>query len=93
MFIREGHSRVGGFLTEVLPVAPAAHILEVPERREAGVGKDDRVDSIWKKNGGEMVTLPPAEAKRYVDTVTPVATTLLSANPKVQVPVRPRAMS
>ena len=43
-----------------------------------------RNEEIWKKNGGEMVTLPPAEAKRYVDLVTPVATSILSANPKVK---------
>ena len=39
---------------------------------------------IWRKNGGEIITLPPAEAKRYVDLVTPVTTTLLSANPRVK---------
>jgi TRAP-type C4-dicarboxylate transport system substrate-binding protein len=43
-----------------------------------------RAEEVWKKNGGEMVTLPPAEAKRYVDLVTPVATSILSANPKVK---------
>jgi TRAP-type C4-dicarboxylate transport system substrate-binding protein len=43
-----------------------------------------RAEEVWKKNGGEMVTLPPAEAKRYVDLVSPVATSILSANPKVK---------
>jgi TRAP-type C4-dicarboxylate transport system substrate-binding protein len=43
-----------------------------------------RAEEVWKKNGGEMVTLPPAEAKRYVDLVAPVATSILSANPKVK---------
>ncbi len=43
-----------------------------------------RAEDVWRKNGGEIITLPPAEAKRYVDLVTPVATTLLSANPKVK---------
>ena len=43
-----------------------------------------RTEEVWKKNGGEMVTLPPAEAKRYVDLVSPVATSILSANPKVK---------
>jgi len=43
-----------------------------------------RAEEIWKKNGGEIITLPPPEAKRYIDLVTPVATTLLSANPKVK---------
>ena len=43
-----------------------------------------RAEEVWKKNGGEMVTLPPVEAKRYVDLVSPVATSILSANPKVK---------
>jgi TRAP-type transport system periplasmic protein len=43
-----------------------------------------RAEEVWKKNGGEMVTLPPAEAKSYLDLVTPVATSILSANPKVK---------
>jgi TRAP-type transport system periplasmic protein len=43
-----------------------------------------RAEDVWKKNGGEMVTLPPAEAKRYVDLVSPVATSILSANPRVK---------
>ena len=43
-----------------------------------------RAEEVWKKNGGEMVKLPPAEAKRYVDLVSPVATSILSANPKVK---------
>jgi C4-dicarboxylate-binding protein DctP len=43
-----------------------------------------RAEEVWRKNGGELVTLSPAEAKRYIDAVTPVATTILSANPKVK---------
>jgi TRAP-type transport system periplasmic protein len=43
-----------------------------------------RAEETWKKNGGEIITLPPPEAKRYIDLVTPVATSLLSANPKVK---------
>jgi TRAP-type C4-dicarboxylate transport system substrate-binding protein len=43
-----------------------------------------RAEDVWRKNGGEMVTLPPAEAKRYIDLVTPVATALLSANPRIK---------
>ena len=41
-------------------------------------------EDIWKKNGGEIITMSPAEAKRYVDMVAPVAATILSANPKVK---------
>jgi C4-dicarboxylate-binding protein DctP len=43
-----------------------------------------RAEETWKKNGGEIITLPPPEAKRYIDLVTPVATSLLSANPKIK---------
>jgi C4-dicarboxylate-binding protein DctP len=43
-----------------------------------------RAEDTWRKNGGEIITLPPAEAKRYVDLVTPVAPALLSGNPKVK---------
>src|SRR6266436_502818 len=43
-----------------------------------------RAEEVWRKNGGELITLPPAEAKRYIETVTPVATTILSANPQVK---------
>jgi TRAP-type transport system periplasmic protein len=43
-----------------------------------------RAEEVWRKNGGELITLPPAEAKRYIETVTPVATTILSANPKTK---------
>jgi C4-dicarboxylate-binding protein DctP len=43
-----------------------------------------RSEEVWRKNGGEMVTFSPAEAKRYLDVVSPVATSILSANPKVK---------
>src|SRR5215510_681538 len=43
-----------------------------------------RAEDVWRKNGGELVTLPPAEAKRYLDLVAPVATSVLSANPQVK---------
>ena len=43
-----------------------------------------RNEDLWRKNGGEIVTLPPAEAKRYVELVTPVTAQLLSANPRVK---------
>ena len=43
-----------------------------------------RKEDIWKKNGGEVITMAPAEAKRYVDMVAPVAAAILSANPRVK---------
>jgi len=41
-------------------------------------------EDIWKKNGGEVITMSPEESKRYVDTVSPVAASILAANPKVK---------
>ena len=41
-------------------------------------------EEIWKKNGGEVITMSPAEQKRYIDLVTPVTAQLLSANPKIK---------
>ena len=46
MLIGKSHSCVGGFLTEVLPVAPSADVFQVPQRREARVGKHEGVDSV-----------------------------------------------
>jgi C4-dicarboxylate-binding protein DctP len=41
-------------------------------------------EEVWKKNGGEVITMAPAESKRYVDAVAPVVATIMSANPKVK---------
>jgi TRAP-type C4-dicarboxylate transport system substrate-binding protein len=41
-------------------------------------------EEAWKQNGGEIITMSPEESKRYVDTVAPVAASILSANPKVK---------
>jgi C4-dicarboxylate-binding protein DctP len=41
-------------------------------------------EDIWKKNGGEVIAMAPAEAKRYVDAVAPVAASILAANPKIK---------
>jgi TRAP-type transport system periplasmic protein len=43
-----------------------------------------RIEEAWLKNGGELITFSPAEAKRYVDVVSPVSRQILSANPKVK---------
>jgi TRAP-type C4-dicarboxylate transport system substrate-binding protein len=43
-----------------------------------------RGEEVWRKNGGELITLPPAEARRYLELVQPVATQVLSANPTVK---------
>ena len=41
-------------------------------------------EDIWKKNGGEVITMSAEESKRYVDIVSPVAAAVLSANPRVK---------
>jgi TRAP-type C4-dicarboxylate transport system substrate-binding protein len=41
-------------------------------------------EEVWIKNGGEVITMPPEESKRYIDVVSPVAASILSANPKVK---------
>ena len=41
-------------------------------------------EDVWKKNGGEVITMSPEEFKRYVDIVAPVAAAVLAANPKVK---------
>jgi C4-dicarboxylate-binding protein DctP len=41
-------------------------------------------EEIWRKNGGEIITLPEAEAKRYLDLVAPTAAQVLSVNPKTK---------
>jgi C4-dicarboxylate-binding protein DctP len=51
---------------------------------EPNVADIKRNEDLWRKNGGEIITLPPAEAKRYVDLVTPVTAQILSSNPKVK---------
>ena len=48
------------------------------------VADNKRGEEVWNKNGGEIITLPPAEAKRYLDLVSPSALQVLSANPKVK---------
>ena len=41
-------------------------------------------EEIWRKNGGEIITLPEAEAKRYLELVSPTAAQVLSVNPKIK---------
>jgi C4-dicarboxylate-binding protein DctP len=76
------------FLTKIGPELAA---IVRDEARKAEVLFSDwnvadirRSEEAWRKNGGEIITLSPTEAKRYLEVVTPVATTLLSANPKIK---------
>jgi C4-dicarboxylate-binding protein DctP len=43
-----------------------------------------RTADIWKKNGGEMITLPDAEAKSYLDQVKSALPAVLNANPAIK---------
>ena len=42
-----------------------------------------QVEEDWKKNGGEIITLPPAEATRYLDIAVPAATAILKSSPRL----------
>jgi C4-dicarboxylate-binding protein DctP len=41
-------------------------------------------EDIWRRNGGEVITMSPAETARYVELVAPVTATIMAANPKVK---------
>ena len=41
-------------------------------------------EEIWRKNGGEIITMSEAEAKRYLDLVAPTAAQVLSVNPRTK---------
>jgi C4-dicarboxylate-binding protein DctP len=51
---------------------------------EWNVADIKKAEDIWRQNGGEVITMSPAEAKKYIDLVTPVTTQLMSANPKIK---------
>jgi TRAP-type transport system periplasmic protein len=71
-------------------IGPELEAIIREEARKAEVAYTDwniadtkRVEDAWRSNGGEIIKLSPAEAKRYVDIVVPAARQILSANPKV----------
>lgn len=41
-------------------------------------------EEIWRKNGGELITMNDAEGKRYLDLVAPTAAQVLSVNAKTK---------
>jgi len=49
-----------------------------------GVEDVQRVAGAWKKNGGEVIELPAAEAKEYTAQVESVLPGLIKASPKLQ---------
>ena len=44
----------------------------------------ERTADVWKKNGGEIITLPDAEAKAYLAQVESIAPAVLGANPNMK---------
>jgi TRAP-type transport system periplasmic protein len=48
------------------------------------VNEIKRTEEAWRRNGGELITFPAAESKRYLDVVAPISTQILSSNPKVK---------
>lgn len=49
-----------------------------------GVEDAERARDTWQKNGGEVITMTPPEAERYLADVTSVMPPILGANPKVK---------
>jgi C4-dicarboxylate-binding protein DctP len=43
-----------------------------------------RVEEAWRKSGGELVTMSPADVTRYLDTTGPVTQQILAGNPRVK---------
>jgi TRAP-type C4-dicarboxylate transport system substrate-binding protein len=56
------------------------------ERRVEKFGIEDvaRTAEVWKKNGGELITFPEAEAKAYLAQVESIAPAVLGANPTMK---------
>jgi len=44
----------------------------------------ERAKKNWTSNGGELISLPPAEQKRYVEDVTKVTETILAGQPAIK---------
>ena len=89
--IRQSSAGIYSWLPLGLRVLKRVEAIVREESRKAEVlfstwNLDDikRGEEVWRKNGGEIITLPPAEAKRYLELVQPVATQVLSANPTIK---------
>lgn len=56
------------------------------QRKVEKFGQEDvqRTFGTWKRNGGEVIELPPTEAKAYLDQVRSVLPNLMTANPKLK---------
>jgi C4-dicarboxylate-binding protein DctP len=49
-----------------------------------GVEDLKRIQGAWEKNGGETITLAPAEAKRYMEETTSVLPAILAKDPQLK---------
>ena len=49
-----------------------------------GVADVERTRELWVKNGGETITLPPAEAASYLKDVTSVIPAVLATNAQMK---------
>lgn len=49
-----------------------------------GVEDVERTRQTWVKNGGEAITMAPAEAKAYLQTVTSAASEVMAGNPAMK---------
>ena len=55
-----------------------------PVYAEWNVEDNKKGEELWKKNGGEIIVMSPAESKRYLDVVAPVSAQLLAGNPRIK---------
>src|SRR5439155_27224218 len=44
----------------------------------------ERAKKTWQSNGGELIPLPPADQKRFVDDVNQVTESILAGQPQVK---------
>jgi C4-dicarboxylate-binding protein DctP len=72
-------------------LGPQLEAIVREEARKAEVAYADwnvdeikRTEEAWRRNGGELITFPAVESKRYLDVVGPISTQILSTNPKVK---------
>ena len=49
-----------------------------------GIEDVERTYEIWKKNGGEIIALPPAEQAAYLEQVQSVVPNLMKASPTLK---------
>jgi TRAP-type transport system periplasmic protein len=43
-----------------------------------------RIEAVWRKNGGEVITLSPVEERKYMDAVTSVLPPIMASNARLK---------